>query len=256
MSELIYYFDLGNTRCKVWRCRGRAIEAYWAEAHKGDMAAFLNGLPEAFAWAPRRVLIVSVLGEGADLAFSSAVLARWGLRPEFAKVGPSFQGIENAYREEPGKLGVDRWLGLIGAAGECDVLCVVGCGTAITIDVLSHNRHLGGYILPGLGLMADSLLKGTKGVRFDGGASVALALGTDTGGAVRNGVLSAVVALVERVAAMHGVEHLVITGGDGGVVAAALSIACEFDPELLLKGMMRFFEGEPGASDGAGVAVG
>lgn len=52
-------------------------------------------------------------------------------------------GVVNGY-EEPGRLGVDRWLGALAGyqlAGGC---CTVDCGSAITIDfVLPGGQHLG-----------------------------------------------------------------------------------------------------------------
>jgi type III pantothenate kinase len=131
---------------------------------------------------------------------------------------------------------------MVAAARECDVLCVVSCGTAVTIDVVDGMTHLGGYIVPGLALMESSLQAGTRKVRYDSLAEPATALGRDTGSAVRNGVLACLVALVERVVREHGVSRLILTGGDADRVADELGIPCEVDPGLLLKGMLRYFE--------------
>lgn len=241
MSARDYYFDLGNTRAKFWSCRGGEVEAYWAGAHEGAPERLLESLPPEFQSSPRGVFGCSVLDGEGETRFSRAVEARWGLAPRFARTGVSFGAFRNGYTDEPLRLGVDRWLGMIGAAGDCDVLCVVGCGTAVTIDVVDRNTHKGGYILPGMYLMQDSLLAGTRKVRFEQSEPRSLDLGTSTGSAVRNAAAAAVVALIERVVVREQVERLVLTGGDADVLASLLSVPCEVDPGLLLKGMMRYF---------------
>ena len=74
-------------------------------------------------------------------------------------------GIRNAY-PEPAKLGVDRWLAMLGGhALERGAVCVVSVGTAMTIDgVDADGRHLGGVIVPGPDLMVGSLLKNTSDI--------------------------------------------------------------------------------------------
>jgi type III pantothenate kinase len=60
-------------------------------------------------------------------------------------------GVHNGYAD-PEKLGVDRWLALLGAidfSGPGDKL-IIDAGSAITIDLLTKDgTHLGGAILPG-----------------------------------------------------------------------------------------------------------
>ena len=63
-------------------------------------------------------------------------------------------GVQSGY-VEPEKLGVDRWLALVGAAAivqngaPVDKL-IVDAGSAITVDLLTkEGKHLGGAILPG-----------------------------------------------------------------------------------------------------------
>lgn len=243
MKDPIYYFDLGNTRGKFWRhCAGR-VEVAWADTHHGDPAALLRRLPPEFDETPGRVAGMSVLDGGANRAFSAGVEAKWGCQPVFARSQVAFRGlVTNAYQENPERLGVDRWLGLIGLAGECDVLCVASCGTALTIDVMAGSIHRGGYIIPGLAMMERALLQGTRQVRFESGGQGDTSLGTSTASSVRNGALVAAVALIEKAAREAGADRLVLTGGDAPTIAASIAMPCNVDPELLLKGMMRYFD--------------
>lgn len=242
MSVLKYYFDLGNTRAKFWCCHDEAVIAEVALPHGGAPGGLVAQLPPAFLSPPAAVCGISVLGDDLDAAFAAACLARWGIEPVYARSAASFGALRNAYREAPERLGVDRWLGLIAAARDCDVLCVVSCGTAVTIDVAAGLVHRGGYIVPGLGLMESSLQSGTRKVRYDAHAAPAMTLGCDTGTAVRNGILACLVALVERVVREQGVSRLVLTGGDAAIMAGCLSLPAEVEPDLLLKGMQRYFE--------------
>lgn len=249
MTRLVYYFDIGNTRLKLWRCQDGQVDAHWAARHDGSPAMLLAQLPGEFRKSPQAVAGASVLDDRAGSAFSLAVRQIWGRVPAFARAEAGFRGLRSAYRDEPGRLGVDRWLGMMGVAGECDAFCVVGCGTAVTIDVVRRSQHLGGFILPGLLLMETALLQGTGKVRFDAAPPRTADLGVDTATAVRNGALCAVAAVAERVCRQHAVDRLVLTGGDAAEVARALSWPHEVDPDLLLRGMMRYFDDLPDVSD-------
>lgn len=64
--------------------------------------------------------------------------------------GKSAAGVVSAYPEAQ-RLGVDRWLALLGGAGvtKRDAI-IVDAGSAITVDLLREDGlHLGGAILPG-----------------------------------------------------------------------------------------------------------
>ena len=71
-----------------------------------------------------------------------------------------FSKIQNAYREAPKTLGVDRWLGIIATHylyPETNAV-IIDCGTCITLDVLSiKSQHLGGWIVPGYTLLRQLL---------------------------------------------------------------------------------------------------
>lgn len=239
--SLVYYFDMGNTRGKLWRCRAGVIEDRFSAAHDGNVHGFLAALPASFLDKPSAVLGASVLDEQAMADFSAQCRISWGLVPEFARSSAAHAGVVSAYAE-PERLGVDRWLALIALRERAESICVVDCGTAITLDVLrADGQHLGGYILPGLSMMAATLQQETRRVRFDvAEVAASLALGRSTAEAVRHGALAAVVALIERQVA-GGKMSLVLTGGDAAAVAAELTCSYGLEPELLLHGLQRYF---------------
>ncbi len=240
--SLVYFFDMGNTRGKFWLSRDGRIEARAYVPHEADMAAMLAHLSEEFLARPDAVLGASVLDDDSLEAFAAACRARWSVSPRFAHSSARCQGVVSAYAEQPERLGVDRWLAMIALRERDQDVCVVDCGTAITIDVMSlRGQHLGGYILPGLSMMAAALLHETHRVRFDPMATVeGLALGRNTGEAVMHGALAAVVALIEKLTQERSCA-VVLTGGDAASVSACLACPHELQPELLLHGLQRYF---------------
>ena len=64
-------------------------------------------------------------------------------------------GVTNGY-QNPGQLGVDRWLAMVAAWNRFkSAMVVVDCGTAITIDLVDDHGHFhGGIIFPGEKVLA------------------------------------------------------------------------------------------------------
>ena len=157
-------------------------------------------------------------------------------------------GVINGY-DEPGRLGVDRWLGVLASyqlAGGC---CSVDCGSAITIDfVLPGGRHLGGYILPGLRLMIESLKLGTRNVAIDpdSEADELLAPGCNTVEAVNHGIYMAAISAINRtfseVCDRERVTlPLILTGGDARVVSRGVKLPHALWPDMVYAGLEACF---------------
>ncbi|WP_438765973.1 type III pantothenate kinase [Kushneria sp. TE3] len=157
-------------------------------------------------------------------------------------------GIHNGY-ESPERLGVDRWLGVISGYQLTGGCCTVDCGSAITMDaVLPGGRHIGGYIIPGLRLMKESLKLGTRKVAIDLEQDVlhALSPGTNTVDAVNHGVFvsatSAISRLYMEVCDHHGMAlPLLITGGDAGLVSRGLRIPHAHWADMVYAGLEALF---------------
>ncbi|MBC9252427.1 pantothenate kinase [Pseudomonas alcaligenes] len=81
-------------------------------------------------------------------------------------------GVRNGY-DDFARLGLDRWLALVGAYRLCGGACVVlDLGTAVTSDfVTADGEHLGGYICPGVPLMRNQLRTHTRRIRYDDAAA-------------------------------------------------------------------------------------
>ncbi len=240
--------DIGNTRLK------------WAHAKRGYLAdqghAFYprSGVTEVLEehWSslvpPYRVLACNVAGAVIADALSGWVARHWSCPVDFVAARPEGWGVTNAYLE-PGRLGADRWAALIAAHRRVSApVCIVDCGTAITIDVLAAGgQHLGGLILPGLTLMRRILARHTDAIPEVSGGSPSL-LARSTNDAVAAGTLYAPIALVERViadseAALEAEVICIACGGDAHLFAPhfARSVICEHD--LVLQGTAVIAEG-------------
>jgi type III pantothenate kinase len=146
-------------------------------------------------------------------------------------------GVRNAY-PNPEKLGVDRWLAI--AAAYCryqKAMCLVGCGTAITVDVIDNTgQHLGGLISPGLRLMKESLAHNTENLGLHE-ASYPGGLANFTEAAIHNGTLAAVCGLIEHSTKHYSNFLLILTGGDADKIASELTTIAIVEPDLVLHGL-------------------
>ncbi len=247
---MMLLIDIGNSRIK------------WALTDAEDWQAgnpLLRG-KHAFkdiarpAWKdlepPERVIVACVAGDDYAKSVKTWIKRRWKIDPEFIKTDAQNCGVTNAY-PDPERLGVDRWASLIAAHALYDApVCIVDCGTAITIDaVAADGKHLGGLIVPGLDLMISSLTSQAPGIELDKAMQQEVSLlGRDTESAVKGGTLYSAVALIDRVYNDISDELgrstvSVITGGDAGRILPLLSKQPDHEPDLVLRGL-QIFAGE------------
>ncbi len=238
---MILEVDFGNTRIK-WRLMGPRLTG--AESgHARSVSSFvaeLQKLPK-----PAEVRVASVRKGDSLAEFSDWLEQNWGLSPRLARVTRQCAGVTNSYADVS-RMGVDRWLAMLSAYSRAQGACiVVDGGTALTIDALDANgRHIGGYILPGLTLMAASLEANT-GIRLrETDDEVACKPGNSTEQAVRNGALATVIALIEKthstLAADRQAVATYLSGGDAPVLLSCLHALGDVSivPDLVLDGLV------------------
>lgn len=231
------WLDLGNTRLKYWLIDdvGQCL-AFDAKQHLQAPAELLWGLSSKLTQlAPSFIGVSSVLGDNINdkVAKILADIAPFA----FASVG-KHPLLSTRYGST---LGVDRWLQMLGAVDARRRLCVVGCGTALTIDLLDHSEHLGGYILPNTYLARRSLGFGTKQIDVQNGAFDTLDLGLNTTDAVNHGVLLSVVGAINEICRRYNDFALILTGGEAHTLAPLLAKEAHIDDDLLLTGLSRYF---------------
>lgn len=236
------WLDMGNTRLKYWLTSHGEMQANGAELHLQSPADLLLGLVDRFAqFSPDEIGISSVLDSASNQRVRQ-ILSRLNIPVRFASVQAQHQGLITGY-DNPKQLGIDRWLQVLALAGNDHHYCIVGCGTALTIDLLDNNQHLGGYILPSLYLQRDSLTQGTKGIKIPEQAFSDLYPGRNTSDAVHHGILLGLLGAIEKIIAHNPERKIVLTGGDAPVFASFLQQKTQLilAPDLLLQGLMRYF---------------
>lgn len=241
---MILEVDFGNTRIK-WRF----IEAGLARDEPGHASVVSSSVSIFLAelqkfQKPEQVRVASVRKDDSLEEFSHWLKDNWGISPRLASVTQQCAGVTNSYAEVS-RMGVDRWLAMLSAYKRSQGACiVVDAGTALTIDVLDANGlHLGGYILPGLALMAAALEANT-GIRLRNTDDEWVCRpGRSTEQAVHNGALAAVIALIEKTHSSIAVgKHPVATflsGGNAPVLRACLDSLAHVSivPDLVLDGL-------------------
>ncbi|MBL4607993.1 MAG: type III pantothenate kinase [Pseudomonadales bacterium] len=238
---MMLLLDIGNTRLKAALSENNKVEIFSSVSHCGDWVSVIASLD--IPSAVNNVHIASVVGSSNESVIAEAVLKKAGVDPVFHQAASLAAGVRNGYRS-PVRLGVDRWMAIVAACQRAQgAVCVVDCGTTITIDmVTAKGDHKGGFILPGLAMSKKSLLQGTKEIKLGAEEHChKLAWGCSTEEAVCHGALFSSVASIERAMRDFKVEEggvaLFLTGGDASVIAKYLHYD-ELIPELVLEGIL------------------
>ncbi|MEQ8313484.1 MAG: type III pantothenate kinase [Gammaproteobacteria bacterium] len=234
---------MGNSRIK-WRLQqpdGDSAPQSGSAASVVELIDSLESMPQ-----PGLVRLASVRADASVAEFASWAESRWSLKPRIATVSSNCGGVRNAY-SDVSRMGVDRWLAMLAAYGEIRSAClVIDGGTAFTLDLIdTDGQHLGGYILPGLSLMASALEENTA-IRLQSvDTEISVQPGSITEAAVRNGSLASVIALIEKnlsqLQQRGGEVCVLIGGGDAPLLAKALAAEGMADvrirPNLVLDGL-------------------
>lgn len=233
---MILQVDAGNSRIH-WRLLDdrRGIRA------RGDLlwetlpAEGLNGVDLGTV---NKLEFASVAGERID-GLQAMLERNSGAGVRHFAVSPEQCGVVNAY-SDPYRMGVDRWLAMIGAFRVFEgPLTVLDAGTAITIDHVDvQGVHQGGYILPGVHLMETSLGAGTSGVRTEPGGACATVPGRSTSECVHHGVAWLLEAMVARAEEYWGsLGQVIATGGDANRLTGGSGVSVVREPDLVFLGM-------------------
>lgn len=225
MRREYVYVDAGNTALKAWHVSESGRLTAWRGKDALALKAWVHEV--AAGQGNVKITLASVRGQ----AHTKALCASLG-GPVVLEVNTAL--LPTVYAE-PERLGIDRWLSVLAARDEAQTAVVVDAGTAITVDLLRHGAHQGGYILPGLLLQADALQRATARVRFPEPDWDSVLPGRDTASCVGHGIIATVVALILSLAREHDASILV-DGGDAGRLLPWLPGALH-RPLLMPKGM-------------------
>lgn len=256
---MILELDIGNSRAK-WRLRDpcASTESIKSEEFNAinvgaDPVVAAEGLMQSLDALPweivERIWISNVRGQEFEELLIGRLQVLRGMSVEFARSVKRCAGVLNGY-EEPSKLGVDRWLAMLAAYNLVErQCCIVDCGTTITIDLVSGaGLHLGGYIVPGVAMMKNSLRMRAAVLQSDLQHEISRVPGRNTAAAINNGVIAMIAGFITQVLVdeMSGSDppNLFFTGGDGLQIKNVIGLSGIYQPMLVLDGL-RFACCEP-----------
>lgn len=258
--------DVGNSRIKWSRASDDKDQDLQPAA---SFAWELELLPNILDnnWSSIRdnvtqVSISNVAGDKVQDIISQWCNDHWQITPQFAATGEQFGNIKNGYNNYQ-NLGIDRWMAVIAAHQLYPQYnnIIIDCGSAITVDgVLSDGEHLPGPIIPGLHTMLSSLLGNTDLSKYMPDENTGKtdlrppqAIVNDTENAILSGAkfaairaLEAVIEEMEGQITQPGIVNIISTGGEAQILMPLSTLSTRQNymeqPELVLKGLARFFE--------------
>ena len=246
--------DVGNSRIKLGRCQGGRVLEHVSVA-PDDPREWVEVVR---LWFGDRGLHVAVAG------VHPARLSRFR---EWAMGCGYFPSVIASPDQlplpvdvaEPGRVGIDRLLGVLAASRRVDPgepAITADVGTAVTVNLLTPAGAFGGgCILPGPWLMARALHDHTAKLPLVEPAPgfPAGTVGRDTASAIRVGIQAAVLGAVERVVgnlaghAGRGLRVFVTGGGHAFLDGLTWTVAgrVEVDERLVLDGIRLAAEALP-----------
>lgn len=242
---MILELDCGNSFIK-WRVLNASARLVVGEGVVDSDLALLEALKALNGLSLRFCRLVSVRTTEETGVLIALLKASFDISVVCAAPSREMSGVRNGY-EEFERLGLDRWLALMGgyhlAAGACLVL---DFGTAVTADfVAASGEHLGGFICPGMPLMRNQLRTHTRKIRYGDLAAEraleSLVPGRTTVEAVERGCLlmlrGFVLTQLELARSYWGEDFTVfLTGGDASQVSEIVSEA-RVVPDLVFVGL-------------------
>lgn len=242
MTDLSLLIDQGNTQLKWVIARDGQVDE--GSLGRGSLDEFIQVFGPDAAVHPGSVVLSSV----ADTELAGKLIGfcnrRWGVETRVLASTRVQGGVHNAYTD-PARLGVDRWLAIVGAVARYGKPIVIwDLGTAATLDAVDKGgRHIGGMILPGPQTMFRALGRDTRlkvPSSLDSASSIA---GRSTAECIRNGVFAAQVGALNqflRTLSASGLSEprLVVTGGGAAELLPSLDFSYIHDPWLVFRGML------------------
>ena len=240
--------DVGNTRLK-WAQYAAPLPGAALLAQGAEFLENIEKLAErdwATLPAPTHMLGCVVAGDAVKRRVEEQ-MELWDVAPQWVVSSAAEAGLVNGY-DHPTRLGSDRWIAMIGARqrmlrdGPPRPLVVVMVGTAVTVEAVdTSGKFLGGFILPGHGIMLRALESGTAGLHVPTGE--VREFPTNTSDALTSGGTYAIAGAVERMvqhvrAHCHAEPYRVMTGGAGWKMAPSMSVDFELVDNLLFDGLL------------------
>ena len=235
--------DSGNTRLKWRLIREGKILSRGVVENNEDWSV---RLPELFdqlgAFQLARISVVS--GCEKHNLLSDIITGGFGIPVQIARTKACSQGLAIAYSDSSA-LGVDRWLAMLAAhhQPEKGVKIIVDSGTALTVDVVNpEGKHIGGYIVPGIQLMKQSLQLNTAKLLVKDGQAEGLSPGKNTLQCIDHGVVLMATSMIHSVIAGFDDVTVYLTGGSVQLLQPYIDAKSKYLPELVMDGLAFAFK--------------
>jgi len=241
--------DVGNTRLK-WALYEVPRPSARLLAQGAEFLDNIDKLAEG-AWASLPApscMLGCVVASDAVKHRVEDQMELWDVTPQWVVSSNEEAGLINGY-DHPARLGPDRWVAMIGARhrmlamGPARPIVVAMVGTAVTVEAIDANgKFLGGYILPGHGIMLRALESGTAGLHVPTGE--VRPFPTNTSDALTSGGTFAIAGAMERMV-QHLRQHCgadpwcVMAGGAGWKMAPSLAVPFELVDTLIFDGLLQ-----------------
>jgi type III pantothenate kinase len=254
MSTLL--IDIGNSRLK-WAISPDNGDLY---ADFTEQGVSMNDSPNQLAAFDQlsknqtieKIICASVISEERTLVLEKHLKALMPQAPWFQINGTSAIKDLGSQYDQPQQLGADRRAMTLGAhqmfPGKN--ILVISAGTATTIDLITPSHHMGGWIFPGMELMAKALNLNTAQlpkVSTNQERSL-LVIGTNTNDGIYQGILAShlgAISIAQEYAKNQKVklDLIIVTGGNAKIMSALLknfssSVFVHHEDQMVLKGLL------------------
>ncbi len=258
----ILLIDVGNTRMKWALVEGQKIISQMLFISEGSFSKNLSSsmieLCLKNSWEIEQIICSSVI----------SIEQTNSLQTAFKEIYPKtiwkqisglalIEKISTSYLS-PAQLGSDRRAMIIAAQNlypQKNIL-IVSAGTATTLDMITAQaHHLGGWILPGVSLMKDSLMQGTGRLAMESSFTeneFPIEIGIDTQSSINQGILASQLGAIEiakRYAERKNIQLdlILLSGGNGKQLLnhqdhSDQNIKSHYEDNLVLKGLMVWYQ--------------
>ena len=235
--------DAGNTRLKWRLIKEGEILARGAVDNNEDWRVRLPELIDQLG-SFQLARMSAVSGSEKHTLLTNIICGGFGVPVEIARTKAYCHGVAIAYREASA-LGVDRWLAMLAAFDQPEkgTKIIVDSGTALTVDIIDpEGNHIGGYIVPGIQLMKQSLQLNTARLSVKEALAESLSPGTNTLQCIDHGVLLMAVSMINSVVARFDDAIVYLTGGSVQLLQPYIKEKNRYLPELVMDGLAFAFK--------------
>jgi len=251
---MILVFDIGNSNIVMGTYEGKKLLKHWRistdRQKTGDEYGMLiNDLFRYQGISMKDVTAIVISSVVPPLVVPMVKMCEryFNIRP--LVVGPDIKTGIKIHYENPGAIGADRIVNVVGAYEEYGgPLIVIDIGTATTFDVVAENGDfLGGAIAPGMGASADALFQFTAKLPRVELVPPPKIIATNTIQGMQAGIVFGYVGQIDTIVRkikkeFGGEMKVVATGGFASMIMGESDTIDEIDHFLTLAGLRVLYE--------------